>query len=161
SIALWTPFNEGWGQFDSLKTCEYLRSLDDTRLIDHASGWSDQGGEFRSIHKYFVPFKMPKKEKRPVILTEFGGYSLSIENHVYSKKTFGYAKYPDKDKLMNAIKNLWQKEIIPAKEQGLCASIYTQLSDVQDETNGIVTYDRQVVKIDCELMRELNEMLKG
>lgn len=159
SIALWTPFNEGWGQFDSLKTCEYLRSLDNTRLIDHASGWSDQGGEFRSIHKYFVPFRMPKKEKRPVILTEFGGYSLSLEGHVYSKKTFGYAIYKSKDKLMNAITNLWQKEIIPAKEQGLCASIYTQLSDVQDETNGIVTYDRQVVKVDIKLMRELNERL--
>ncbi|MBD5086368.1 MAG: glycoside hydrolase family 2 [Clostridiales bacterium] len=158
-IALWTPFNEGWGQFDSLKTCEYLRSLDNTRLIDHASGWSDQGGEYRSIHKYFVPFRMPKKEKRPVILTEFGGYSLSLKGHTYSKKTFGYAIYKSKDKLMNAITNLWQKEIIPAKEQGLCASIYTQLSDVQDETNGIVTYDRQVVKVDINLMRELNEKL--
>ena len=159
SIALWTPFNEGWGQFDSLKTCEYLRSLDNTRLIDHASGWSDQGGEFRSIHKYFVPFKMPKKEKRPVILTEFGGYSLSLDGHRYSQKTFGYAKYRDKDKLNVALKNLWLKEIIPAKEQGLCASIYTQLSDVQDETNGIVTYDRQVVKVDCRLMAELNGKL--
>ena len=160
SIALWTPFNEGWGQFDSLKTCEYLRNLDNTRLIDHASGWSDQGGEFRSIHKYFVPFKMPKKEKRPVILTEFGGYSLSLSGHVFSQKTFGYAIYKSKDKLMNAIARLWQKEIIPAKEQGLCASIYTQLSDVQDETNGLVTYDRQVVKVDQEQMKKFNELTK-
>ncbi|MDE7079648.1 MAG: glycoside hydrolase family 2 [Clostridia bacterium] len=159
SIALWTPFNEGWGQFDSLKTCEYLRSLDNTRLIDHASGWSDQGGEFRSIHKYFVAFKMPKKENRPVILTEFGGYSLSLDGHAFSNKTFGYAKYRDKDKLNGALKKLWLNEIIPAKEQGLCASIYTQLSDVQDETNGLVTYDRQAVKVDQKQMAELNGKL--
>ncbi|MDE5991136.1 MAG: glycoside hydrolase family 2 [Clostridia bacterium] len=159
SIALWTPFNEGWGQFDSLKTCEYLRSLDNTRLIDHASGWSDQGGEFRSIHKYFVAFKMPKKENRPVILTEFGGYSLSLDGHAFSNKTFGYAKYRDKDKLNGALKKLWLNEIIPAKKQGLCASIYTQLSDVQDETNGLVTYDRQAVKVDKKQMAELNGKL--
>ncbi len=159
-IALWTPFNEGWGQFDSLKTCDILRSLDDTRLIDHASGWSDQGGEFRSIHKYFVPFRMPKKESRPVILTEYGGYSLSLYNHTYSNKTFGYAKFKNKSALNAALTKLWTKEIIPAKEQGLCAAIYTQLSDVQDETNGIVTYDRQQIKVDCENLKQLNDRLK-
>lgn len=160
SLALWTPFNEGWGQFDSLKVCKFLKGLDDTRIIDHASGWSDQGGELRSIHKYFVPFKMPRKEKRPVILTEFGGYSMSLDGHAASDKIFGYAKFYDADKLNAAIEKLWQKEIIPAKEQGLCASIYTQLSDVQDETNGIVTYDRQVVKIDCKMLAKLNDELK-
>ena len=159
-IALWTPFNEGWGQFDSLKTCDILRSQDDTRLIDHASGWSDQGGEFRSIHKYFVPFRMPKKESRPVILTEYGGYSLSLYNHTYSNKTFGYAKFKNKSALNAALTKLWTKEIIPAKEQGLCAAIYTQLSDVQDETNGIVTYDRQQIKVDCENLKQLNDRLK-
>lgn len=156
SIALWTPFNEGWGQFDSLKVVEYLRTLDDTRLVDHASGWSDQGGEFRSIHKYFVPFKMPKRENRPVILTEYGGYSLSLDGHTSSGKTFGYAKFSDSEKLNRAIEKLWKDEIIPAQRQGLCAAIYTQLSDVQDETNGIVTYDRQAVKVDCEKLKKLN-----
>lgn len=156
SIALWTPFNEGWGQFDSLKTVEYLRTMDSTRLVDHASGWSDQGGEFRSIHKYFVPFKMPKRENRPVILTEYGGYSLSLDGHTSSGKTFGYAKFSDSEKLNRAIEKLWKDEIIPAQRQGLCAAIYTQLSDVQDETNGIVTYDRQAVKVDCEKLKKLN-----
>ena len=158
-VALWTPFNEGWGQFDSLKTCEYLRSLDDTRLIDHASGWSDQGGEYRSIHKYFVPFRMPGREKRPVILTEFGGYSMKIEDHAFSDKIFGYAIFKDGDKLNAALKKLWTKELLPAKEKGLCASIYTQLSDVQSEVNGLVTYDRRVVKVDIAMMKELNERL--
>lgn len=155
-IALWTPFNEGWGQFDSLKTCEYLRTLDDTRLIDHASGWSDQGGEIRSIHKYFVPFKMPAKEKRPVVLSEFGGYSMKTEDHSFSDKIFGYAIFNDADKLNEAIEKLWKTELIPAKQSGLCASIYTQLSDVQSEVNGLVTYDRRVIKVDEEKLRKLN-----
>ena len=158
-IALWTPFNEAWGQFDSLKVCDYLRSLDDTRLIDHASGWSDQGGEIRSIHKYFVPFRMPKREKRPVVLSEFGGYSMKVEDHSFSDKIFGYAIYKETDKLNAAITNLWKKELLPAKKQGLCASIYTQLSDVQSEVNGLVTYDRRVVKVDEKTLEELNGKL--
>ena len=159
SIALWTPFNEGWGQFDSLKACSHLRALDDTRLIDHASGWSDQGGEIRSIHKYFVPFRMPKREKRPVILSEFGGYSMKTEDHSFSDKIFGYAIYDDAAKLDAAIRKLWETELVPAKEQGLCACIYTQLSDVQCEVNGLVTYDRRVVKVDEAALKALNEKL--
>lgn len=158
-IALWTPFNEGWGQFDSLKTCEYLRSLDNTRIIDHASGWSDQGGEIRSIHKYFVPFKMPLREKRPVILSEFGGYSMKIDDHAFSDKIFGYAIFKEETKLNAAIGKLWETELLPAKKQGLCASIYTQLSDVQSEVNGLVTYDRRVVKVNEEELKKLNEKL--
>ena len=158
-IALWTPFNEAWGQFDSLKVCEYLRSLDDTRIIDHASGWCDQGGEIRSIHKYFVPFRMPKREKRPVILSEFGGYSMKVENHAFSDKIFGYAIYKETGKLNGAIKDLWEKELLPAKENGLCACIYTQLSDVQSEVNGLVTYDRRVVKADEKALKDLNDRL--
>lgn len=158
-IALWTPFNEGWGQFDSLKTCEYLKKLDNTRLIDHASGWSDQGGELKSIHKYFVPFKMPQKENRPVILSEFGGYSKKTHDHVYCDKIFGYAVFKSDTALNDAICKLWTDELMPAKEQGLCACIYTQLSDVQSEVNGIVTYDRQYIKADCEKLKTLNEKL--
>ena len=159
SIALWTPFNEGWGQFDSLNACSHLRALDDTRLIDHASGWSDQGGEIRSIHKYFVPFRMPKREKRPVILSEFGGYSMKTEDHSFSDKIFGYAIYDDAAKLDAAIRKLWETELVPAKEQGLCACIYTQLSDVQCEVNGLVTYDRRVVKVDEAALNALNSKL--
>ena len=158
-IASWTPFNEGWGQFDSLKVCEYLKGLDNTRLIDHASGWSDQGGEIRSIHKYFVKFKMPRGEKRPVSLTEYGGYAMKIDGHTFVNKAFGYAMYKDQKSLDDAIRKLWQNEIIPAKEQGLCAAIYTQVSDVQSEVNGIVTYDRQIVKVDVKALKTWNDEL--
>ncbi len=161
SIALWTPFNEGWGQFDSLKVCEYLKSLDNTRLLDHASGWSDQGGDIRSIHKYFVKFKMPRREKRPVSLSEYGGYAMKVDGHTFVDKAFGYATYDDQKSLDEALKNLWKNEIIPAKEQGLCAAIYTQMSDVQSEVNGIVTYDRQIVKVDVKALKALNDELVG
>ena len=99
---------------------------------------------------------MPKRESRPVILTEYGGYSLSLKGHTSGDKTFGYAKFSDSKKLNLAIEKLWKGEIIPAQREGLCAAIYTQLSDVQDETNGLVTYDRQVVKVDCDTLRKLN-----
>ena len=159
SLALWTPFNEGWGQFDSIKVSGYLKSLDDTRLIDHASGWADHGGDIKSIHRYILNFKVPRKEKRPVALTEFGGYSLNIEGHSQIEKAFGYAQYNDQKSLDEALKKLWTNEIIPAKKDGLCASIYTQVSDVQLEINGIVTYDRQVVKVDVNALKALNEEL--
>ena len=102
---------------------------------------------------------MPGREKRPVILTEFGGYSMKIEDHAFSDKIFGYAIFKDGDKLNAALEKLWTKELLPAKEKGLCASIYTQLSDVQSEVNGLVTYDRRVVKVDIAMMKELNERL--
>ena len=159
SLGLWTVFNEGWGQFDSKNVTDYLKVRDKTRIIDSTSGWSDQGGKIKSIHKYFVPFKMPKREKRPVSLSEYGGYSMKEEGHSFSDKIFGYAKFNDAKSLNDAIKKLWTKEIIPARKQGLCAAIYTQLSDVQEEVNGIVTYDRQVVKVDKNMLKSLNEEL--
>ncbi|MCX4361979.1 MAG: glycoside hydrolase family 2 [Clostridia bacterium] len=158
-IGLWTPFNEGWGQFDSLKVCAYLKNLDSTRLIDLNSGWSDQGGEIRSIHKYFVKFVMPKKEKRHVSLSEYGGYAMKIDRHTFVNKIFGYAIYKNQAKLDKALADLWSKQIIPAKQKGLCAAIYTQLSDVQYEVNGIVTYDRQKIKIDTNALKALNDKL--
>ena len=104
---------------------------------------------------------MPKREKRPVSLSEYGGYSLREEDHSYSDKIFGYAKMKDAEELNAALKKLWTNEIIPAREKGLCAAIYTQLSDVEEEVNGIVTYDRKVVKVDKDLMKSLNEKLCG
>ena len=111
------------------------------------------------MHKYFVPFRMPKREKRPVILSEFGGYSMKTEDHSFSDKIFGYAIYDDAAKLDAAIRKLWETELVPAKEQGLCACIYTQLSDVQCEVNGLVTYDRRVVKVDEAALNALNSKL--
>ena len=102
---------------------------------------------------------MPKTNKA-VALTEFGGYSYAVKDHVYSEnKNFGYLVYKDLTKLNNAIKSLYEKQIIPAVEQGLNACIYTQLSDVENEINGLITYDREVLKIDKDMFVEINKQL--
>ncbi len=154
-IVTWVPFNEGWGQFDALRAVEIVRSLDATRLIDHASGWHDQrGGDFRSLHVYFRRYRhKPDRFGRAVALSEFGGYAMRVEGHTFSQTDFGYSKYKTKKELTDGFLALYKREIIPAKAQGLAASVYTQLSDVEDELNGFVTYDREVVKIDPDEIR--------
>lgn len=149
-IATWVPFNEGWGQFDAAKAVEEIKKIDETRHIDHASGWHDQGcGDFKSLHIYFKPVKISSdKLGRPVVLSEFGGYSLGVPDHNGSNYQFGYAKYADQEKLNEAIEKLYKTEIIPQIPLGLSASVYTQVSDVEDEVNGLLTYDRRVCKAD-------------
>lgn len=160
SLELWTPFNEGWGQFDAEKISRMIRKADPERLIDHASGWYDQGiGETKSLHVYFRPFKYRKEDNRAVILTEFGGYSHRVEEHSMCKKSFGYRGYSTPEKLQEGIVKLYEEQILPAARDGLAAAIYTQLSDVEEEVNGFVTYDREVVKIDAEAIRRCNEKL--
>ncbi len=166
SLALWTPFNEAWGQFDSVKACEFYRQLDPTRLIDHASGWVDHGaGDVNSFHIYFTPFMFPKfnkEDRRPIGLTEFGGYSMRFRGHTYNKeKFFGYRKYYAQEKFDAAIKHLYEDRIYKCmKEKGLSATIYTEVSDVEDELNGLLTYDREVIKVSPEMMKAANEKLK-
>lgn len=163
SIILWTVFNEGWGQFDAAKLLPYVKALDTSRLIDITSGWHDQRiGDLHSLHVYFRPYKFVKdKWDRAVILSEFGGYSMRIEEHAFTSKNFGYRKFNSKYDLTTAFINLYEKEIIPAVPKGLCAAIYTQVSDVEDELNGLVTYDRKVVKIDVDIVAAINKKLIG
>ncbi len=166
SICMWVPFNEGWGQFDSVKACEFFREKDPTRVIDHASGWHDQGaGDVNSFHIYFTPFFFPKYDKndeRAVCLTEFGGYSMSIDGHRFNTdKTFGYRIYKSQKALEKALETLYLKRIQPLiHKKGLSALVYTEVSDVEDETNGLLTYDREVVKVDIDLMKKINENIK-
>jgi hypothetical protein len=147
SIAVWVPFNEGWGQFDALKAAERIRSLDDTRLIDHASGWYDQQGEdFDSIHNYFHPLSLTMR-KRAAVLSEFGGYACYIKDHAYSWQIYGYRIYLTKEEFDEAFRKLLEEDILRLKQAGLSAAVYTQLSDVEDEVNGLLTYDRRVCKV--------------
>ncbi len=155
-IAMWVPFNEGWGQFDAAKMHDYVRAIDPTRTIDHASGWHDQGvGQVVSRHVYFrkYAFKADKKG-RAVLLSEFGGYNHHVSGHCFNNKNFGYKNFETPAQLEIAIEDLYQKQIGPAKMEGLAAAVYTQLSDVEDELNGLMTYDRKVVKIAPESMRK-------
>ena len=166
SLCLWVPFNEGWGQFDALKACDFFREKDPTRLIDHASGWHDQGGgDLNSFHIYFTPFFFPKRDKddtRVIALTEFGGYSMQTPGHVFNEnKFFGYRKYYDKQKLTDAVAALYLDRLLPLiHKKGLSALVYTEVSDVEDETNGLLTYDREVIKIDPAVMRQINSQMK-
>ena len=162
SVVLWVPFNEGWGQFDSTLVMERLRALDPTRPVDPASGWHDQGaGELRSLHVYFKPFRFRRDRRgRALALSEFGGYNLRVDGHCFNQKDYGYRRLPDAAALWRDFFRLYEREVLPAVPKGLCASVYTQLSDVEDELNGLMTYDRRVVKLDADEVRELNERLK-
>ena len=166
SLCLWVPFNEGWGQFDAAKACEFFRQRDNTRLIDHASGWHDQGvGDVNSFHIYFTPFFFPKfsaADDRVIALTEFGGYSKQTPGHVFNtEKFFGYRKYASTEKLSAAIRKLYVERLAPLiRKKGLSALVYTEVSDVEDETNGFLTFDREVVKVDIGFMREVNSHIR-
>ena len=161
SICLWTIFNEGWGQFESSKAHDRLKALDPTRLIDTASGWFyPEKSDVLSLHVYFKKFRMKLSEK-PVLLSEFGGYSYKIKDHSFNLgKTYGYRFFKEQDAFMNALEKLYLDELIPAVKAGLSGAIYTQVSDVEDETNGLLTYDRAVCKADESRMLEIAKQIR-
>ena len=156
SVCYWTIFNEGWGQFESEKMYHKLRELDSTRFIDTASGWfTGAESDVESLHVYFKPVKMEACEK-PVVLSEFGGYSYKPEGHVFNvKETYGYRFFKDREEFEAALIKLYREEVVPLVSRGLCAAVYTQVSDVEDETNGLLSYDRKVLKVAEEPMREI------
>ena len=161
SICLWTIFNEGWGQFEGTKMYRKLKMLDDTRFIDTASGWfKGCESDVNSPHVYFRPFRF-KGYRLPTILSEFGGYVKKEQGHLFNENaTYGYGTCKDRESYMQALERVYETEIIPAIPKGLCGSIYTQLTDVEDELNGLVTYDRQVIKPEEKRMRKIAEKLK-
>ncbi len=160
SIAMWVPFNEGWGQFDSRRIVDNILKIDDSRTIDHASGWHDQGiGDVRSLHVYFHAYHFkPDKLGRAVVLSEFGGYGMNIDLDG-GKKAFTYKRFGSRDELTKAIVRMYEKQIIPAREKGLSASIYTQLSDVEQEVNGLLSYDRRIIKVNPRDIAEMSKRL--
>ena len=160
SIVTWVIFNEGWGQFDSDKCAEAVLELDSSRILDRASGWHDQGsGELRSIHLYFDDYKhKPDKLGRCVVLSEFGGYTLPIDGHAWPGKPFGYKKFDSQEKFRRALTLLYDGQIRPACMSGLAAAIYTQLSDVESELNGLITYDRRVIKLSPADIKRITAM---
>ena len=160
SVCYWTIFNEGWGQFESQKCYQALKTLDDTRFIDTTSGWFRCGeSDVDSRHIYFKKVKLKTGDK-PLVLSEFGGYALKTSGHVFNvKKAFGYAKCKDKQDLVKRIRDLYLEQIVPAIKQGLCGAIYTQVSDVEDEINGIFTYDRKVDKLLPEDFSDIKTLL--
>lgn len=159
-ICYWTIFNEGWGQFDSQREYEFLKTLDDTRFVDTASGWFRWGdSDVESLHIYFQPICLLKSQ-RPQVLSEFGGYVYKVQDHTFNRnKTYGYKLFDRQEDFMDALERLYREGILEAKKKGLSAAIYTQLSDVEDETNGIMTYDRKICKVDEKRMNLLARAL--
>ena len=165
SIALWVPFNEAWGQFDAARVAAQLHELDPSRPIDHASGWHDQGaGDLLSRHIYFRPIRVPRRWRRDgrvIAVTEYGGYAWEVPEHCWGDAVFGYRRYDAAAALEQAFVRLHEREVEPAVRQGLAATVYTQLSDVEDEVNGLVTYDRRVVKVPEDAVRAVNDRLRA
>mgnify|MGYP002522315525 FL=1 len=161
SICIWTLFNEGWGQFDTKKCYALLQELDSSRLIDATSGWYDKKiGDFHSRHIYFRPVHLFNHKKRLMSLSEFGGYVAYVKNHSWSRKSFGYKNYSTLENLNEGLAHLFKKEVRRAiKHARLCLSVYTQLTDVEEEVNGLITYDREVVKVDTDRLRKINDEL--
>ena len=161
-ICYWTIFNEGWGQFDSDRVYEQFRALDDTRFIDTTSGWFRQkNSDVDSRHVYFRKVKLKGDGKKPLVLSEFGGKTYKAEGHLFNPdKSYGYGGCETLEALNEAVVRLYMDEVVPSTENGLCAAIYTQVSDVEDEINGLVTYDRKLEKMDPEKLLPVAEALQ-
>lgn len=155
------PFNEGWGQFDTNRMTDLIRSLHSGVLVDQASGWFDMGGgDIKSLHHYFLKLRYKREEERALALTEFGGYTNRVEGHTCHEKEYGYRVCKTTQELERAYEELLLGTVVPAVEGGISATVYTQLSDVEEEINGLLTYDRSVLKMDGELLRKWNLKLR-
>ena len=162
SICYWTIFNEAWGQFDSDSVYEIFRQMDDTRFIDSTSGWfRRKKTDVDSRHVYFRKVKLRCDKKKPLVLSEFGGKTYKAEGHVFNPdKSYGYGGCDSLQALQKAVKDLYMNEVLPCVKQGLCAAVYTQVSDVEDEINGLLTYDRKMEKLTPETMLPVAEALQ-
>ena len=161
-IVYWTIFNEAWGQFDSDNVYTLFKKLDDTRFIDSTSGWfRRKNTDVESLHIYFGSWDNKiKVYDKPLVLSEFGGYAYAVEDHIFNPdKAYGYKSCKSEADFRRDLITLYEEKVIPAIKKGLCAAVYTQVSDVEDEINGLLTYDRKVCKADPETMRAIAEKL--
>ena len=161
-ILYWTIFNEAWGQFDSEAVYERFKTLDSSRIIDATSGWFRQKkSDVDSRHIYFTPWSTLKVSDKPLVLSEFGGYAYPVEGHLFNTgNAYGYKACKSEVHFQESVDKLYREKVIPAAKKGLCAAIITQVSDVEDEINGFLTYDRKVNKADAAKMLAIAEELK-
>ena len=156
SVLYYTIFNEGWGQFLADKMYEKAKKFDPTRIMDATSGWFyKKKSDVDSRHVYFKPVKLGKTDGRPIVISEFGGYSHRVEGHLFGKNNYGYSLFEQREEFEKAFRTLYADEIKPLISKGICALVYTQVSDVEDETNGLITYDRRIVKLNKEATHQL------
>ena len=162
SICYWTIFNEGWGQFCIAEAYNKLKELDNSRFIDATSGWfRGKETDVDSRHVYFTPWWTLQPGAKPLVLSEFGGYTYPEPDHLFNpQKVYGYKTCKSKEQFQTAMAELYNLKVLPAVERGLCAAICTQVSDVEDEINGMLTYDRKVCKADPEAMQQIAQALR-
>ncbi|WP_435017424.1 sugar-binding domain-containing protein [Tundrisphaera sp. TA3] len=158
SIVMWVPFNEGWGQYDTKRIADWVKSYDPTRLVDAVSGWADRAGvgDVHDLHNYPRPAAPPLEPKRAGVLGEFGGLSLGVDGHTWTKEIWGYQGTKSADELTSKYERLLREGWDMRETKGLNALVYTQITDVETEANGLLTYDREVIKVDVERARAIN-----
>jgi len=158
SIIMWVAFNEGWGQYDTEKISQFIKTLDPDRLVNSASGWADRrGGDVNDIHAYPGPAMPEPERKRAIVLGEFGGLGLPLEGHTWKNSdNWGYRNYENREELTSAYTNLI-RDLQELVGKGLSAAIYTQTSDVEVEVNGLMSYDRKVIKMDPDYVSKINQ----
>ena len=161
-ICYWTIFNEAWGQFDSTPVYRRLKELDSSRFIDTTSGWfRGSESDVESLHIYFDMWHRLKKSEKTIVLSEFGGFTYAAPDHIFNtKNTYGYGGCKTPEALTEKLRRIYEERVIPAAKKGLCASVYTQVSDVEDEINGLLTYDRKVIKPDEDTMLDIARQLR-
>jgi beta-galactosidase/beta-glucuronidase len=161
SVVYYTIFNEGWGQFNADHWYQTFKKLDPTRLYDTTSGWFKTAqSDVESDHVYFKKIKLKSVKGRPMVLSEFGGYSCRIPDHVFNlTDSYGYRSEADPESLERALVELYEQQVLPHVDNGLSAAILTQVSDVEDEINGLLTYDRQILKVNPETMCHIADTL--
>ena len=162
SVVYYTIFNEGWGQFNSDEMYEKLKAQDPSRIIDSTSGWFAQSkSDVASHHVYFKKPALLQDPTRPLVLSEFGGFSYRVEGHLFGAKNYGYSKYKIEREFEKSVFSLYENDVKQLVKNGISALIYTQISDIEDETNGLITYDRRHVKVDTPRMKKiLNELFE-
>ena len=158
SIICWVPFNEGWGQFDTERITNLIKNTDPSRLVNSASGWADRNvGDMHDIHAYPGPEIPEPEEKRAIVLGEFGGLGLPIEGYTWqSSDNWGYRNYKNREELKAAYIDLIRR-LQGMISKGLSAAVYTQTTDVEVEVNGLMTYDREIIKIEPKNMQRINK----
>lgn len=160
-IAVWVPLNEGWGQHEVEHKTQLIRSLDPTRLISSTSGWEDRNcGDLYDIHNYWEETLIPEPRKdRATVVGEFGGLGYAVPGHLWWDRNWGYQSYENVEELIVQYQKRLDRILFGVREKNLQAAVYTQTTDVEGEINGLITYDRKVIKIACDRLLELHQEL--
>jgi hypothetical protein len=159
-IVVWVPFNEGWGQHDTVATLKFVKGYDPTRLVNGPSGWEDRGwGDLKDMHRYPGPGMFPAMPDRATVLGEFGGLGLPVQGHLWqTDRNWGYQSFGDREGLLTRYEAL-MNAMLPLIGKGLSAAVYTQTTDCEGEVNGLMTYDRKVLKFDAARLAALHAEL--